>query len=71
VTKRGSFNAISASLQQFSGGIASLVAGAVIVQESNGHLLRFGWLGYIVIGTTLLSLVLMYFIHKAVPERTA
>jgi predicted MFS family arabinose efflux permease len=71
VTKRGSFNAISASLQQFSGGIASLIAGAVIVQESNGHLLRFGWLGYIVIGTTLLSLVLMYFIHKAVPERTA
>jgi predicted MFS family arabinose efflux permease len=71
VTKRGSFNAISASLQQFSGGIASLIAGAVITQESNGHLLHFGWLGYIVIGTTLLSLVLMYFIHKAVPERTA
>jgi hypothetical protein len=71
VTKRGSFNAISASLQQFSGGIASLIAGAVITQESNGHLLHFGWLGDIVIGTTLVSLVLMYFIHKAVPERTA
>jgi predicted MFS family arabinose efflux permease len=71
VTKRGSFNAISASLQQFAGGIASLVAGAVIVQEPSGHLLRFGWLGYIVIGTTLTSLVLMYFIHRRVPERTA
>jgi predicted MFS family arabinose efflux permease len=71
ITKRGSFNAISASLQQFAGGIASLIAGAVILQEPNGHLLHFGWLGYIVIGTTLTSLVLMYFVHKRVPERTA
>jgi predicted MFS family arabinose efflux permease len=69
VTKRGSFNAISASLQQFAGGIASLIAGAVIMQEPNGHLEHFGWLGDIVIGTTLLSLVLMYFVHKHVPER--
>jgi predicted MFS family arabinose efflux permease len=71
ITKRGSFNAISASLQQFAGGIASLIAGAVIVQEPSGHLLRFGWLGDIVIGTTLTSLVLMYLIHKRVPERAA
>jgi predicted MFS family arabinose efflux permease len=69
VTKRGSFNAISASLQQFAGGIASLIAGVVIMQEPNGHLLHFGWLGDIVIGTTLVSLVLMYFVHKNVPER--
>jgi len=69
MTKRGSFNAISASLQQLSGGIASLIAGAIIMQEPNGHLDHFGWLGDIVIGTTLVSLVLMYFVHKHVPER--
>jgi predicted MFS family arabinose efflux permease len=71
ITKRGSFNAISASLQQFAGGIASLIAGAVIVQEDSGHLLHFGWLGYIVIGAAMTSVVLMYFVHKRVPERTA
>jgi predicted MFS family arabinose efflux permease len=68
ITKRGAFNAICASLQQFSGGIASLVAGAVIVQEPGGHLLRFNWLGYIVVCTTLVSLALMYQVHRQVPE---
>lgn len=71
ITRRGAFNAISASLQQLSGGISSLVAGAVIVQQANGHLLHFDWLGVIVIGTTLVSLVLMYLVHKSVPERIA
>ena len=69
ITKRGSFNAISASLQQFAGGIASLIAGAVIVQEPSGHLEHFGWLGNIVIGVAMVSVVLMYFIHRRVPER--
>jgi predicted MFS family arabinose efflux permease len=68
VTRRGAFNAVSASLQQLSGGIASLAAGAVIVQEAGGHLRRFDWLGYIVICTTLVTLALMYFVHKRVPE---
>jgi predicted MFS family arabinose efflux permease len=71
VTKRGAFNAISASLQQFSGGIASLLAGVVIVQEPSGHLLHFGWLGDIVMGAAMTSVVLMYFVHRKVPERVA
>jgi hypothetical protein len=43
----------------------------LIVEEAGGHLRHFDWLGAIVIATTLLSLVLMYVIHKQVPERTA
>ena len=71
IQRRGSFNAISASLQQFAGGIASLAAGLLIIEDPGGHLRHFDWLGVIVIAATLLSLVLMYFIHKQVPERTA
>jgi predicted MFS family arabinose efflux permease len=71
VTKRGSFNAISASLQQFSGGIASVIGGMIIVRGSAGQLQHFNWLGYIVMATALLALILMYFIHKQVPERLA
>jgi predicted MFS family arabinose efflux permease len=70
VTKRGAFNAISASLQQLAGGVGAAAAGAVIVQAPSGMLLHFNWVGYIVIATTLLSLGLMYFVHKAVPEPT-
>ena len=43
----------------------------MIVEEPGGHLRQFDWLGAIVIAATLLSLVLMSFIHKQVPERPA
>ena len=67
--QRGAFNAINASLQQFSGGISAAIAGAVIA-EGPGHMLRhFNWLGYIVMAVMLLAMTLMYFLHKAVPER--
>jgi predicted MFS family arabinose efflux permease len=68
ITKRGSFNAVSASVQQFSGGIASVIAGLIVAQGPTGELQRFDVLGYIVISTTLVTLVLMYFINKAVSE---
>jgi predicted MFS family arabinose efflux permease len=68
ITKRGSFNAVTSSVQQFSGGIASVLAGLVIAQSPGGGLQHFDRLGYIVIGTTLLSLTLMYFIQKIVAE---
>jgi predicted MFS family arabinose efflux permease len=69
--KRGSFNAIMASLQQLSGGIASAFAGLIIVQNSSGQLQHFDWMGYIVMASALLSLALIYIIHRAVPERLA
>jgi hypothetical protein len=71
VTKRGAFNAINSSLQQFAGGCSAAIAGAVIVQNADGSLSHFNWLGYIVMAIALVSLTLMYFVHKQVPERTA
>ena len=71
VTKRGAFNAINASLQQFSGGISAAIAGAVIVQLPDGSIQHFNWLGYIVMTVTAVALTLMYFLHKSIPERPA
>jgi len=68
VTKRGAFNAVSASLQQFAGGISAAIAGAVIATAPDGTLRHFNWLGGIVMAVALLSVLLMYFVHKAVPE---
>ena len=68
VTKRGAFNAISASLQQVAGGVSAGIAGAVIAQGADGHLTHFNWLGYIVIMVALTTMTLMYFVHQAVPE---
>jgi predicted MFS family arabinose efflux permease len=66
--KRGSFNAVSASLQQFSGGIASIVAGIIVAQGPAGDIKHFDDLGYVVVATTLVSLGLMHFIQRAVAE---
>jgi len=68
VTKRGAFNAISASLQQFAGGVSAAIAGAVIVAAPDGTLQHFNWLGFIVMAVAALSVVLMYFVHKQAPE---
>src|SRR5258708_33387746 len=46
-SQRGSSTAVSASLQQLSGGLGSVFAGAIIAQDPDGLLLHFDWLGYI------------------------
>jgi predicted MFS family arabinose efflux permease len=67
-TKRGAFNAVSASLQQFAGGVSAGVAGWLIVQRPDGSLAHFDWLGYLVMAIALVTFALMYLVHKQVPE---
>ncbi len=69
-SQRGSFSAVSASLQQLSGGLGSVLAAAIIAQNADGSLRHFDWLGYIVVATALVSLTLMYFVQKAVAKPT-
>lgn len=68
-TQRGSFSAVSASLQQLSGGLGSVLAGAIIAQGPDGSLIHFDRIGYVVVTTTIVTLVMMYFVQKAVGER--
>jgi predicted MFS family arabinose efflux permease len=70
-SKRGAFNAINASLQQFAGAFSASIAGAVIVENADGTLQHFNWLGYLVIAVLAVTVTLMYFLHKSVPERIA
>ena len=64
--QRGSFSAISASLQQLSGGLGSVVAAMVIAQNADESLRHFDRLGYIVVGTSLVALTAMYFVQRQV-----
>lgn len=68
-SQRGSFSAVSASLQQLSGGLGSVLAAAIISQQPDGSLLHFDRIGYVVVTTTIITLVAMYFVQKAVAER--
>lgn len=63
-TQRGSFNAISASLQQLSGGVASVVAGHIVTQAPDGKLQHFDVIGYVVVGTSLLALWLVWRLQR-------
>jgi predicted MFS family arabinose efflux permease len=68
-SQRGSFSAVSASLQQLSGGLGSVLAAAIIAENPDGTLRHFDWLGYIVVATACVSLVGMYFVQKSVAHR--
>ncbi|AFM12105.1 MFS transporter [Turneriella parva] len=63
---RGAFMGVSSAFQQISGGIASAVAGAIVVKTSSGALARYDILGYVVISAMLITIVMMYTIHRLV-----
>jgi predicted MFS family arabinose efflux permease len=63
---RGAFMAINSSGQYISGGIATFVAGLIVVQNADQSLSHYDILGYIVTGTMLLSMAMMYTIHRYV-----
>jgi predicted MFS family arabinose efflux permease len=69
-SQRGSFSAVSASLQQLSGGLGSVLAAAIIAQNPDGSLRHFDRLGYIVVATSIASLIAMYFVQKSVAARS-
>ena len=47
---RGAFMSINSSVQQISGGVASVIAGMIVVQTESGVLLHYDTLGYVVVG---------------------
>jgi predicted MFS family arabinose efflux permease len=68
-TKRGAFNAISASIQQVSGGLASVVAGHIVTQAADGSIQHFPEVGYVVVGTTLVGIGLVWNIQRQLRAR--
>jgi predicted MFS family arabinose efflux permease len=68
---RGAFMSVNSSLQQFSGGLASSVAGLIVVQRTDGHLVHYNLLGYVVAVAVGATVALMYPIHKAVMAKAA
>lgn len=70
-TQRGSFNAISSSIQQLSGGVASIVAGHIVTLGPNGQLQHFDVVGYVIVGTTLLASVLVWRLNRDVKASAA
>lgn len=45
-----------------------LLGAEELFQRPNGSLAHFDWVGYVVMAIALVTLVLMYRVHKQVPE---
>ena len=63
---RGAFMSVNSSLQQIAGGVASAVAGLIVVQRPGGSLSRYDTLGVGVIGSRRVTVGLMFFINRTV-----
>ena len=68
---RGSYMSVSSSLQQISGGIAAMVAGMIVKEAPSGAIEHFDTVGYVLVATTLLTLVMMVFISRRVETSAA
>lgn len=68
---RGAFMSVNSSIQQISGGLASLLAGAIVVKAPDGHLERYDWLGYTVIASMVISVILMKWVDNFVKNKEA
>jgi len=68
---RGAFMSVSSALQQFSGGVASWVAGLIVVQTASGKLQRYDVLGWVVTVAMVFMIAMMYPIHRAVMRKVA
>ncbi|MDB5231099.1 MAG: arabinose efflux permease family protein [Chitinophagaceae bacterium] len=66
---RGAFMSINASVQQVSGGIASMIAGMIIMEGANGKLERYPLLGYVAIASMITALILLYALNKFVAAK--
>jgi predicted MFS family arabinose efflux permease len=67
---RGAYMGINSSLQHISGGVASFVAGLIVYQPTRtAPLQHYDTVGYVTIGTMLLTMVMMYFIDRQVSAK--
>jgi predicted MFS family arabinose efflux permease len=68
--ERGAFMSVNSSVQQLSGGIASVFAGLIVVQSDNGALKHYDTIGYIVVATIILTIVILRSIDRYVLKKT-
>jgi len=57
---RGSFMSFNAAVQQLGSGAAAFIAGLIIGRAGDGTLTRFGWVGWLAAGCTLLAILLAW-----------
>jgi predicted MFS family arabinose efflux permease len=68
-TNRGSFMILNSSVQQLGSGIAALVSGLIVSENSKKELLHYGWVGAISVIVLLAGLVMGNYLFKHTDEK--
>jgi predicted MFS family arabinose efflux permease len=65
---RGAFMSVNSSIQQISGGVAAWVAGHIVAQRADGFMEHYPTLGFVVIGSMIIAIGLMYILNAHVQK---
>lgn len=68
---RGAFMSINSSVQQLSGGVASAIAGTIVMQTRSGLIEHYDVLGYVVIVAIAITIAMMYWINLQIADKQA
>jgi predicted MFS family arabinose efflux permease len=66
---RGAYMSINSSLQQLSGGVASSIAGMIVVQAPSGRIEHYNVLGWVAAAAMTATMLLMFNVHRLVREK--
>ena len=66
---RGAFMSVNSAVNMVSGGIASMVAGAIVYQTPTGYIENYDILGYVVAIATVITMAMMYMIERMVKRK--
>jgi predicted MFS family arabinose efflux permease len=65
---RGSYMAVSSCTQYIAGGIATWLAGIIVVRGPTGAIERFPIVAWVIIGATAITCALMYILQRSLPD---
>ena len=65
---RGAFMSINSSVMQIFGGVAAVVAGKILIRSDEGVFQNYHVLGYVVMGSILIGIVLFYILNEQVQK---
>jgi MFS family permease len=67
---RGAFMSVNSSLQQIAGGVASSIAGMIVIQKDNfSPLEHYDTLGWIIVGVSSVCMFLVYCVNLRIKQK--
>jgi len=67
---RGAFMSLNSAIQQISGGLASILAGVIVVKTPSGYLDNYEILGYVVLVSMVITLYMMHLVNQYALKHT-